>query len=318
MLKNLFSLALKIGLSAGLIWWATRNLDFGEAAQRIVDIPLWIMIGAAITFLAALANNTARWQVVMRAVAAKLSFTRALLFLYVGIFFNQVLPSSVGGDAVRIFLVYKDGHGLRAAINGILLERVATLMGLIVLVVATQPFIWARLGDDPTRWVFPLMGVGGVVGIGILMLMDRFPARMQAWRVIQAISTVAEDSRRLFLVPRYGFTAILMGVVGFTLLSSVSYLLAIGLNINITLLDCLVLIPPVFLITTIPISIAGWGVREAAMVFALGLVGVDADSAVLLSLLLGLFAFIISLPGAVLWLRTGYSRSQVAAEVPTE
>lgn len=316
MLKSFVSTAVKLGLSAGLIWYATRNLDIETAADRVSQMPVGSIVLAALLFCALLLNNTARWQLVMRAVNTHLPFGRVFYFLYIGMFFNQVLPSSVGGDAVRIFLVRKDGAGWRGAINGILLERVATLFGLVILVVATQPLLLARIGDNPAKFAFPALAVMAVVGIGLVMLLDKFPERFQRWRIVRAISSLAEDTRHLFLAARYGLPAIAMGVTGFALLSGITFVLAGALGIEISLLDCLVLIPPVMLITTIPISVAGWGVREAAMQFALGFVGVDEQSAVILSLVLGVAILVASIPAAILWLKSGYRRKDVTAEVP--
>ena len=71
---------------------------------------------------------------------------------------------------------------------------------------------------------------------------------------------------------------------------------------NLSFLDCLVLIPPVVLVSTIPISIAGWGVREAAMITLLALVGVAEADAFVLSVLFGLLTFGLSLPGGIVWI----------------
>jgi len=70
----------------------------------------------------------------------------------------------------------------------------------------------------------------------------------------------------------------------------------------VSILDCMVLMPPVMLVTTLPISIAGWGVREGAMVAAFAMVGVQADDALALSFLFGVTSIIFALPGGVLWL----------------
>ena len=75
---------------------------------------------------------------------------------------------------------------------------------------------------------------------------------------------------------------------------------------NLSFLDCLVLIPPVVLVSTIPISIAGWGVREAAMITLLALVGVAKADAFVLSVLFGLLTFGLSLPGGIVWIIGGY------------
>lgn len=312
MLKKIVSIAAKAAFSIGLIWYATKGLDVATALARVTELPILLLAAAAGVFLVLIINNAFRWHLVLFAVDIKLRFPQVFNILYMGIFFNQVLPSAVGGDAVRIFLLYKLELGWRRAINSVLLERVATLIGLSLLVVSTQPFIFYRIGDTAANWVFPTVAVAGVTSIAVVMLLDRFPERLKAWRVMKMIAGLAEDTRRLFLVPKFGMFAVFMGVTGFSLISLIAYLLAWGLGIEISVVDCLVLIPPVFLITTIPISIAGWGVRETAMIFALDLVGVDSESAALLSILLGILMFITSLPGALIWVRSGYSRRDVA------
>jgi len=315
-MKRFLSLALKAGVSIGLIWYATRNLDLASALDRLFSMPVWPLALAAAVWVCVLLNNTVRWRIVMKSLAAALPFGQTFQILYIGIFFNQVLPSSVGGDAVRMFLVYKTGVGVRPAVNSILLERAATLLGLILLVVATQPLLLSRIGGDPARFAFPVLAVAAVAGIAFVMLLDRFPPAMQTWRIIQGIATLAEDARRFFLKLKYSLPAIGLGFVGFSLISLLAFVLALGLDIDISLADCLVLVPPVMLVTTIPISVAGWGVRETAMVFALGFAGVGEQEAVLLSLLLGVLMVVVALPGALLWLKSGHRRSDVAAGMP--
>ena len=79
-------------------------------------------------------------------------------------------------------------------------------------------------------------------------------------------------------------------------------MIADTLGIGLDLLDCLVLIPPVMLITTMPISIAGWGVRETAMVYVLGLVGVSEADSLVISVIIGILFLIVSLLGGLFWL----------------
>ena len=90
-----------------------------------------------------------------------------------------------------------------------------------------------------------------------------------------------------------------------------TFFLAQSIGVAVTVLDCLVLMPPVILITTIPISIAGWGVRESAMVAIFGFISVVQEDAIALSLLFGLVNAVVSLPGGLLWILNGYKRSDV-------
>ena len=92
-----------------------------------------------------------------------------------------------------------------------------------------------------------------------------------------------------------------------------NYVLAAGLEIEISFLDCFFLVPPVILAMTLPISIAGWGVREGAMIVALGLIGVSQESALVLSILFGLGITLAALPGGVIWL---FSRNRTVPAMP--
>ena len=145
----------------------------------------------------------------------------------------------------------------------------------------------------------------------MLMLLDRFPASFQRHKLIRGVAQLATDTKKLFLSPGKALLAVGLGVTGNTLLALATFFLAQSIGVGVTLLDCLVLMPPVILITTIPISIAGWGLRESAMVAIFGFIGIVQEDAIALSLLFGLINAFVSLPGGFLWMMSGYKRSDV-------
>jgi hypothetical protein len=311
--KTLFFI-LKFAISGLLIWFIASNFEIGSAAERLKDINYVYILGAFAIFILLVINNTVRWQIVLNAIHANLPFTLAAKIIYIAIFFNQTLPSAIGGDAFRMFLSRKAGVDLKSSVTGVMLERVATLTGLILLVLITQPFLLARIGDNPAKYVFPVMAGLAVFGIIFLMLLDRLPERFQSWRIVRGLGHLAADTKKLFLSPRYAVKAILLGVVGNILIALMAYMAAQALAINVSVLDCLVLIPPVILAMTLPISIAGWGVREGAMVAAFAFVGVAEGDAFVMSILFGLLNVVFALPGGLLWLLGGYSRDEVSEE----
>ena len=89
------------------------------------------------------------------------------------------------------------------------------------------------------------------------------------------------------------------------------FLIARSLALDIDVLTCLVLVPPVILLTILPISMAGWGVRELGMISALGYAGVASADALLISLTLGVFVVLLSLPGGWIWLAKKYHAPRV-------
>ena len=252
-----------------------------------------------------------RWRIAIDAIGQPLRFIRVFVLFYIGAFFNQTLPSSVGGDAVRIYKAYKEGLKLSGAVNGVMLERLAAVIVLVFMVAALQPFLVAKVEDDIFRSLIPLLVLGAVAGTVLLMVMDRLPHSLRHFRVVRALSYLAIDTRRLFLSPRHAVGMVLVSALGHVNISVAAYFLARGLGIDVSVLDCIILIPPVILVTTLPISIAGWGVREGAMVGAFGLVGVSPESALVLSILFGLSAVVVSLPGGILFLAEGGSSREL-------
>ncbi|MCH8237952.1 MAG: flippase-like domain-containing protein [Proteobacteria bacterium] len=110
------------------------------------------------------------------------------------------------------------------------------------------------------------------------------------------------DARRVFLRIRHFAPVMALGLLTHVNMSFCVYLLSLGLGLEIGLIDFLVLFHLVILVTTIPISIAGWGVRETAMVGLFGLIGVPAEGALVLSVLFGLIGIAVALPGGAVWL----------------
>jgi len=127
---------------------------------------------------------------------------------------------------------------------------------------------------------------------------------LKRWRVMRPVGILTEDLRRLLIRPSALAIAALAISIHLTAVGLV-ILLASAMDIRLDLLAALVLVLPVILIIMIPVSIAGWGVREGAMVVALAQAGVAAPDALAISIAYGLAGLAASLPGGVLWLHTG-------------
>ena len=128
------------------------------------------------------------------------------------------------------------------------------------------------------------------------------PEAWQQWRVVRGFSRLAQDTRRSFFHGRNSLVILVIALVGHANLAVLVWLLGLGLGAPVTLIDCLVLVPPVVLVATMPISIAGWGAREVAMITVFGLIGVPAAQATALSVLFGISTVLIALPGGAFWM----------------
>lgn len=307
MSKKTIALILKFAISTGLIWYLLNNIDLSLAWTRMLGANPFDLIIAGIVMSVQVLISVFRWRSVMVAIDAVLPFWQALRIYLIGLFFNQVLPSSVGGDGVRIYKSFRSGLTLKSSVHGVMLERVATVLSLLILVTLAAPFFQGHLEKAGANWMLTfsiMMLAAGVGGTIFLMFLDRLPHIFKTWRIIRALSDLASDTRRTFLSPMHALQALGWGVMGHIATAVGVYFIAKSIDLNVSVLDCMVLMPPVMLVTTLPISIAGWGVREGAMVGAFALVGVQTNDALVLSILFGIMAIIFAIPGGIIWLLT--------------
>ena len=321
MTKRHIALALKFVVSGGLIWFLIDGVDLGAARDRILGADHKYIGLAFLVTIVQVGICVVRWRSVLGAIGAMLSFMDGIRLYFISFFFNQALPSSVGGDAVRVYRAYKEGLTLSCAINSVMLERVATVLGLILLVVIATPFFIDRVGSNEAAWIIPsvtVLGIGGLVGLIFLMFLDRLPPKLSHWRLVRGLAVLASDSRRVFLSPFNAFKTIGWSLAGHINVALATYLLGLSIGLEITWLDCMVLMPPVLLVMTLPISIAGWGVREQAMVTAFGLIGVPGEGALVLSIMFGLMGLLLGLPGGIVWLLSSDKEIQATDEIPAK
>ena len=223
----------------------------------------------------------------------------------------------MGGDALRVYKAYQGGLSLSGAGNGVMLERAAAVVVIVPLLAILMPYFLTRIDEQAGTWIVSTLvpfAVAAVGGLALLMVLDRLPEWLMRWRVVRGLSYLATDTRRLFLAPRHAAKTLGWAAIGHANLALATLVLARGLDIDVTWLDCLVLMPLVLLVTTVPVSIGGWGVREGAMVFAFGLIGVSEHSAFALSFLFGILVVAVSIPGGVIWLMSGERRADVIAK----
>ena len=121
------STALRMLVTAGLLWALATRFDVGRAIEMAGRVSLPLLAAALAALLASVLVNAVRWQAILAAEGPSPGFGSLTKLLFVGLFFNQVLLTGIGGDAVRAWRVCRLGVPLGAAARSVLLDRASAM-----------------------------------------------------------------------------------------------------------------------------------------------------------------------------------------------
>jgi len=293
---------LRLGVTVGLLWFLATKIDIAHAGELISRCPAMLLVAAVAALAATTPINALRWRALLAPGPPLPTVLTVLKILLVGIFFNQVLPSGIGGDVVRAWRCRSLGIRLGAAVRSILLERASGYSVIVALYAAGLPTLLRAFPDVQQQRAILLLLAACVGGLVALLVMDKMPGFVSRLPVMAWLAALSVAARRFCadpwrLVPHLLLSASSAGlaVLGFKLVGD-------GVGAPLGYATWLVVVPPVALIQLVPISLAGWGVREAAVVSLLGAFGVPPANALATSLLVGLCQIAIALPGGLIWL----------------
>jgi uncharacterized protein (TIRG00374 family) len=243
-----------------------------------------------------------RWSRVLEALGAPVPVKRTLSAVLVGTFFSQVLPSNIGGDAVRVWeIATRTGMPLPLALGSIAIDRIAGFATLFILLTMLTPIMFTLVAPHIVLAVLLLLAAG-YSAVGASMMLDLFHRPLARFRFARALAQFSADMRRVLLSPRHAAPILFYGLVNNVAANLALYILGRGMGLPVSIAGCFVVVPIAAIIAAVPVSIAGWGLREGAFVAGFGLLGMPGGHALLLSVLFGLISAVSALPGGVVWL----------------
>jgi len=293
--------AVKAAITMLLLWLQLKWIDLRKVLDSALDVD-WHYLVAAVClslFLAWLAS--VRWFFVIRAIGHKLSFGLTWQFTMIGVFFNQILPSAMGGDLVRIPYAHNAGLPFATALKSVVLDRVMAFVGQMVLVILCLPMVYWVVTDIRAQGFLMGVCVACILGTGLVLGAERSPQWLHRQRIFILVLWLSRSLRGILLGSlsmRIVVSAVMVHVVRVLTV----YLIATGMSLHVSLLQCLILVPPAMLLTLLPVSVGGWGVREGAFVVAFAFIGLPAAQSFALSTLFGLMILFSSLTGALVWI----------------
>ena len=297
--QNLLKAALSVIVLA-VLFWKLNARDVWAQLEQAALIPLLVAAGL---LLAQTALMAWRWQHLGRRIAHLTAANYPDLIshwriLMASLWFSLALPSSLGGDAVRVLMLVQRGIRLSLATRSVVLDRISALAAVVVMILFCIPGLAAVAKSQAlTNSLAGLTGLG-VVGLAVLLILDRLVVRWRGNRLIDFAAELSINARAIFRMPEIAGAAIVIHTM--TALSF--YAVAVSTGLGIGPIPVLLIIPPVIFLSALPISISGWGVREGSLIIGLGLFGIDPTAALAASILFGLCSSAVGLAGGIVWL----------------
>ncbi len=316
-MRRILLSTIKILISAALLYFSLRKVNITDLASRInIESLGWVGLAIAVTFLQIFVGAL-RWRVISAECGAPLATNQAMRFNLIGSFFNQTLPSSIGGDAVRLWLVARGGAGWRAATYSIFVDRAIGLVALAIIIVASLPWSYNLIGDPHGRSALLFVDFAALAGGMGFLVLGKLPwPWLKRWWGTHHLHACSVIANRVIFSRKRGPEIVVLSVLIHVLAVVIAWCVVQSIAAPVMFGQIFQLIPPVMLITMLPISIAGWGVREATMGLAFGYAGLITNEGVNVSLLFGAVYFIVGAFGGLVWIFSAEKAAQ--GSVPIE
>ncbi len=293
---------LKILVSLGLLVLILVHVDVAQSLDILGRMRPAYFVAAIALELVGVLVRVYRWGVLVWALGVNVSWRRLLALYFVGSFFNLVLPTGVGGDAVRIYELSEDGP-TSAAMSSVLVERFLGLFTLFALALLALVGSF-RLVPVQLRWFIAIAFGLGLVGITLVLQGTWMQAVGRRLGLAQWLGRITLLRELYQSIRAYGPTALIRATAaafGFNLiLVLLNYLLGQAVGIDLALGTYFLFVPIIAAVLMVP-SIGGLGVRESAYVLLFSQVGIDQDRALALALSRDLLLLLLGLIGVIIY-----------------
>ena len=302
-MRSFLILLIRIVVSLALLYLALRGINFAAIRVRLGQISIgWILLAVFIA-LAQIFAGALRWREISALCGAPLTTLRAFRYNMIGAFFNQTLPSSIGGDAVRLWLIGRTGVGWRAASYSILTDRAVGFIALALIIVASLPWSYEMIADRQGRIALVLVDLAALAtGAGFLIFGYLPFAWLKRWWPTRHIHACSVIANQVIFSRKSGLQISILSLSIHVMAVAIAWCAVRSIAATAEFEQIFLLTPPIMLITMLPISIAGWGVREATMMVAFGYAGLAPADGTVVSILYGAVYFIVGGIGGLVWI----------------
>jgi len=248
-----------------------------------------------------------RWKIVLKNYDIPLGLKRLFGYYFIGLFFNNFLPTSIGGDIVRVYKVIGDSNNRTASFASVIVERILGIAATLFLAITSLYYVSHYFKDD--RILYISIIIFGLIISSFILVTRKKPFEFlvkvfdkitllsigeKVNKLIEAIYTLKEK-RKVFV---WVFVLSILSQVAIVFMN---YAVVRALNIKVDLAYLFLVVPLTFILTMLP-SINGVGIRDGGFVFLLSKIGVSGAAAISLSFMNIIIPLLLSIWGGFLFL----------------
>lgn len=296
-LKNI-KLPIKLFISLGILAVLMLRMDMATLEEMATHVKASAWVYATALVLIQLFVLSLRWMFLINIGRHRMTYSDSLQVTLASLLANMLFITSIGGIFVRIALALQHGASLFKSIFATGIDRLMTLAALVLLSAIFLPALGQYLESDVYQTLAIFMGVfiftlfvfTPIFFTVILRKIPRLP--------FAAKSNITSGIRYLKLL--FSNQALIAKIMLASLIAQLSffasiYCLSVSADVSLTFLEMMTVLPIISLVAALPISIGGWGVRESAFIYGLGLLGVPMETAFLISVQVGLISMVATI-----------------------
>ena len=301
--KAIVYLLLKVLVTGVLLWWLSQYFNYQQIRESLRGVdPGLILLAVGLHILSYMVGGV-RWWLLFRHLVGPVSLRQIMPSYYLGVFFNNVLPSAYGGDLARSARLYVSGMSGSALVGSALMDRILGLVSVVMMGGVALILMPPGLAN---RFAWPVLGASflGLVFAFILFVLPDWVKIVDRglghrWPRIHAVLSCFPKYRA---APKLLLIAFGLSVLNQALVVIVFLLLASAVGIDVPVLRFVVILMLVFLVASLPISLGGLGPREGVLMALLLPLGVDSSLVLTLSIVYLFVLWCAAMPGVLVLL----------------
>jgi len=320
-LKSWIWFAVKVLVSGLLLTYLIYQTDQEDLFAYVQSVPLWFVLVAWLFYGICQWISAYRWNLFLVVKGIHVRLKTLFSFYMVGMFLNNFLPGAVGGDIVKTTDLYRLTRQGNYAISSVFLERFTGLVGLTVVGVIAAAFTLSS--SDSLIVLVSVLGTAAILLV-VTLIMWFEPLMSLVIKLSDAMlpKVIGQKFKELFQAlhsyrqhPKEMLIAIVVSILLQLMFALYYALFAWQLGIDIDITYFVLFLPAITLVTMLPLSLGGLGIREGLMVLLFSQVGVSSAEILSISLTVHVVNIGLSLfGGAILAFRKPVTEARLATE----